>query len=87
MLESPNSEATGGSDVQSTSDRQASVWTEAGPWWRGCLFAHSQEDDISLTDGQGGMVMKPKKAKSQKHQGVKTSGSGGTELPICFWYR
>ncbi len=69
-----------GSDVQSTSDRQASVSGQKQGHVSGAVSSHTcKKMTYALTDGQRGMAKKQKKAKSRKPLGVKASGSGGAE--------
>ncbi len=80
MLESLNSDAEGGADVQSISDRQASVSGRKQGHSGGAVSSRTRKKlTVSLTGGQKGMAKKQKKAKSRKPRGVKTSGSGGTK--------
>ncbi len=62
MPESPNSVAAGGSDVQSTSGRQASVSGQKQGHGGGAVSSHTRKKTtISLSVGQKGMAMKQKK--------------------------
>ncbi len=82
MSKSLNSGAGRASDVQSTSDRQASVSGQKQGCVGGSVSSRTRKQMTtiySLTAGQQGMALKPKKAKSQKPRGVKASGSGGTK--------
>ncbi len=82
MSESLTSEVGRGVGVQSTPDHQASVsGQEQGPVG-GSVSSRTRKqmtETNALTAGQRGMAQKPKKAKSRKSRGVKTSGSGGTK--------
>ncbi len=85
MSESPNSEAEREYDLQSTSDRQASVSGQKQGHGSGAVSSHTRKKTTySLTDGQRGMAQKPKKAKSRKPRGIKTSVSGTTEPGSVF---
>ncbi len=77
MFESPEAE---GSDLQSTSDRQASVSRQKQDHGSGAVSSRTcKQMTYSLTDGQRGMAKKQKKAKSRKPRGIKTMVSEGTE--------
>ncbi len=82
MSESLNSEAGWGADMQSTPDRQASVSGQEQSRVGGSVSSCTRKQKTLtyyLTASQWEMALRPKKAKSRKSRGVKTSGSGGTK--------
>ncbi len=77
ILESPNSKVAGGSGVQSNPSHQASVSGQKQDGGSDVVSSRTRKKTtVSLTEGQRGMAIKQKKAKSQKPQGIKTSSSG-----------